>query len=144
MPLPGVMVDNDGQGSHVDHPNANPVRVSSPQEIAAFFRGLGKHVVSFAGFGELGYEEKGVVPRIAREVLAPWPPGRVIVCCGTLLRVGGESGIAAVYEVARALGMETAGIHPSVALGFAETHRLSPFCDRAHWVHDDTWGVTRD
>ena len=77
---------------------------------------------------------------IAREVLGEWPASEVVVHTGTLLRVGGHDGIAEVYASARELGIETTGIHPSVALGFAETHRVSPYCDHVFFVEDETWG----
>jgi len=56
------------------------------------------------------------------------------------LRVGGHDGIAEVYTVARELGIETTGIHPSVAMNFAETHRVSPACDHVFFVADQSWG----
>ena len=120
-----------GSGSH---------RLSSTGEIRRFFESRDKHVISFAGFGELGYEEDGIVERIVGEVVAPWQPEQLIANCGTLLRVGGEDGIARVYRVARSLGIETTGIHPGIALEFAATHRVSPDEDTAFFVADATWG----
>lgn len=64
----------------------------------------------------------------------------LVVHAGTLLRDGGLDGIAEVYAVARELGIETTGIHPSVAWRFAHTHRVSPFCDHVFFVEDLTWG----
>ena len=107
-------------------------RIEHASTIRRFFGALGKHVVYFAGYGELGYEEAGVVQKIARQTLVEWPPSKIVVHTGTLLRVGGCHGIAEVYTVARELGIETAGIHPSVAQGFAETHRVSPYRSEAH------------
>ncbi len=115
-------------------------RVEPDDKIRQFFAGLGKHVLYFAGYGELGYEEEGRVRRIARQVLGQWPPSEVVAHTGTLLRVGGHDGIAEVYAVARELGVETTGIHPSVAMDFAETHRVSPYCDHVFFVADKTWG----
>lgn len=109
-------------------------------EIARFFGGRGKHVIYFAGYGELGYEEGQCVRRVALQVLADWPPAAVIVHTGTLLRRGGHDGIAEIYAVARELGIETTGIHPSVAFDFAETHRVSPHCDHVFFIADETWG----
>lgn len=77
---------------------------------------------------------------ITHIVLADWTPADVVVHSGTLLRVGGHAGIAEVYSVARALGFTTTGIHPSVAMEFAETHRVSPDCDYPFFVEDATWG----
>lgn len=42
--------------------------------------------------------------------------------------------------IAKELGIETSGIHPSVSRSFAETHRVSPHCDHVFFVEDETWG----
>ena len=115
-------------------------RTMSRARIRAYFRSRGKYVISFAGFGELGYQDPGIVERSIKEVLAPWPPGNVLVNSGTLLRQDGEDGIALVYSLAKELGIETSGIHPGVALEFADTHRVSPLCDQAFFVEDRSWG----
>ena len=115
-------------------------RISSAGEIRDCLSAIGKHVISFSGFGELGYEEEDVVERVARDILLPWRSHEILVNSGTLLRSGGQDGIAAVYAVARQLGIETTGIHPSIALDFSETHHPSPFCDRVFFVEDRTWG----
>lgn len=108
--------------------------------ITQFFNSLGKHVIYFAGYGELGYEDETCVRRVALQVLAEWSPTQVIVHAGTLLRRGGHDGIAQIYLIARELGFETTGIHPSVARAFAATHRVSPHCDHVFFVADNTWG----
>jgi hypothetical protein len=109
-------------------------------QIRRFFESRARHAIVFAGFGELGYQDPGVVDRVVREVLAPWRADEVIVVSGTLRRVDGHDGIAEVYAIGRQLGFETAGIHPSIALDFAETHTISPFCDHVFFVGDDSWG----
>lgn len=115
-------------------------RVEEAANVRRFFRGLRKRVVYFAGYGELGYEDEGRVRSIARRVLSEWAPSEVVAHTGTLLRAGGHDGVAEVYRVARQLGVETTGIHPSVAFDFAETHHVSPFCDHVFFVADETWG----
>jgi hypothetical protein len=115
-------------------------RIEHASVIRQFFSALGKHVIYFAGYGELGYEEEGRVQRIARQVLGEWSASKVVVHTGTLLRVGGHNGIAEVYTVARELGIETTGIHPSVAMNFADTHRVSPYCDHVFFAADESWG----
>lgn len=115
-------------------------RPVSPTDVRRFFRSLGRKVILFAGFGELGYQEEGVVERIAQEVLGSWPPDKAVVACGTLLRRGGHDGIARVYAVAKTLGFETSGIHPSIALEFSATHQVSPHEDHVFFVEDATWG----
>jgi hypothetical protein len=108
--------------------------------IQRFFGGRGKHVIAFAGFGELGYQDPTIVDRVVRSVLAAWEPHQVLVTSGTLCRANGHDGIAAVYAIAHGLGFGTAGIHPSVALSFAETHYVSAACEHVFWVEDSTWG----
>lgn len=114
--------------------------VEEASVIKQFFGKLGKHVIYFAGYGELGYEDVGCVQRIANQVLGEWTPSKVVVHTGTLFRVGGYNGVSDIYTVARELGIETTGIHPSVAQNFADTHRVSPYCDHAFFVADETWG----
>lgn len=114
--------------------------VETAAAIRAAFARLAKHVIYFAGYGELGYEQEGCVRRVAAQVLAGGPASELLVHSGTLLRTGGHDGIAEVYTLARELGIETSGIHPSVAMGFADTHRVSPFCDHVFFVEDATWG----
>jgi len=115
-------------------------RVEGASAIRSVFESLGKHIIYFAGYGELGYEEEGRVRSITREVLGAWRATEVVVHTETLLRTGGHDGIAEVYALARELGIETTGIHPSVAMRFADTHRVSPYCDHVFFVEDETWG----
>src|SRR5947208_2938872 len=114
--------------------------VESATAIRNFFTSRHKHVVYFAGYGELGYELEERVRSVASEVLQGWSAASVLVHAGTLLRVGGHDGIAQVYPVARRLGIETTGIHPSVAMAHGDTHRVSPYCDHVFFVEDVTWG----
>jgi hypothetical protein len=114
--------------------------VSDSAAIRRFFDGLRKHVIAFAGYGELGYERREVVREVALGVLAEWDPSDVVIHSGTLLRVGGHAGIAEVYTIARELGITTTGIHPSVAMQFGDTHRVSPDCAHVFFVQDTTWG----
>jgi len=114
--------------------------VETAASIRAAFAHLAKHVIYFAGYGELGYEQEGRVRRVAAQTLAGRPASGLLVHSGTLLRVGGHCGIAEVYSLARELGIETSGIHPSIAMGFADTHRVSPYCGHVFFVEDVTWG----
>lgn len=115
-------------------------KVEEASSIRRFMAALNKHVIYFAGYGELGYEEEGSVRSVARRVLSEWEPDKVLVHSGTLMRLGGQDGIAEVYRVAQELGIETTGIHPSVAMEFADTHRVAPECDHVFFVEDTTWG----
>jgi hypothetical protein len=114
--------------------------VEEPEAIQRFFASLCKHVLYVAGYGELGYEDEGRLRGIARHVLGSWNRDEILVHAGTLLRVGGPDGVAEIYGIARELGIETSGIHPSVAMDFAETHRVSLDCDHVFFVEDATWG----
>jgi hypothetical protein len=113
---------------------------TSASDIKRFFAAQSKYVISFAGFGELGYQDAGVVAHVAEEVLGHADLGRVLVNGGTLLRTDGQNGIGQIYRIAKEFGIETSGIHPSVALGFMKTHYPSPFCDHVYYIEDDTWG----
>ena len=123
-------------------PGLDPRRwtVSDPRAIVRFIRGLGAHVIYVAGYGELGYEDPGLVERVVAEALAGRSPSETVLHTGTLLRVGGEDGIAGALRVARARGVVTTGVHPSVCVPFASTHRVSAECDHVFFVEDGTWG----
>jgi len=136
MPKVDIEAGIESQASTAD----NVPRPTPGEEIRRFFHSRKKHVVSFAGFGELGYEDPTVLVRVVQEVLDPWRSQDVLVNSGTLLRVGGEDGIAEIYALAKARDVETSGIHPSVALRFADTHRVSPYADHVFFVDDPTWG----
>jgi len=110
-----------------------------PEAIQRFFAQTRKHVIYFAGYGELGYQDPDCVRRITRQILSALPVSSVLVLCGTLLRCDGLDGISDAYAVAKELGFETAGIHPSVARQYGDTHRVSPYCDHVFFVRDDTW-----
>lgn len=108
--------------------------------IEAFFRGRGKRVVTFAGFGELGYEHPDRVSDIVRSIIGQYDPADMIVNTGTLLSNHMEDGIAMVLAVAKEFGCETSSIYPGIALRHAATHRPSPFADTRFFVDDHTWG----
>jgi len=69
--------------------------VTDESEIRAFFRRANRHVVHFAGYGELGYQDPTVVERVVAEVLGERPAAEVFAHGGTLLRAGGQDGSAA-------------------------------------------------
>jgi hypothetical protein len=118
--------------------------IQAPDSIRQFFTALGKQVVYFAGYGELGYQDEHCVRRVAEQVLANRDLSNVLVHGGTLLRERGHDGIAAIYAIAKELGADTSGIHPSVARRFYTTHRVSPNCDHVFFVQDETWGGLLD
>jgi hypothetical protein len=114
--------------------------VRSVEEIVAIFREWRKRVVTFLGFGELGYEDEEALARIVREELRRHCPNDSIINTGTLITQGFHRGIADAYEVAKEQGFTTTGVHPSVALCYAKKHYLSPYVDRVLFVCDATWG----
>jgi hypothetical protein len=104
------------------------------------FRSTGKHVLTFLGFGELGYEdEREFHTTVARE-LATYAPANTIVNTGTLVTVGFRRGIADVYELAKRMGFSTTGVHPSIALSSPKRHALSGWVDEVYFVRDESWG----
>ncbi len=119
-------------------------KVTPAGVIEQFFDALDKHLICFAGYGELGYEEPGCVRTVCMEVLDPLDRNAVVVHCGTLLREGGLNGIADVYQIARGMGFTTTGLFPSIALNFHETHRVAPDCEYPFFIEDTGWGGFRE
>jgi hypothetical protein len=115
-------------------------RLWSEHELVEVFRRSGKHVLTFLGFGELGYEDESELYRITVGELSRYAPQSTIVNTGTLVTLGFQRGIADVYECARRMGFMTTGIHPSIALNSPKKHALSPWVDEVFFVVDDTWG----
>src|SRR5262245_41680389 len=74
----------------------NP-RLWTEQEVVEVFKRTGKHVLTFLGFGELGYEDEPELLRITARELAHCDPNRTIVNTGTLITVGFRRGIVDVY-----------------------------------------------
>jgi hypothetical protein len=115
-------------------------RLWDERELLDVFRSTGKHVLTFLGFGELGYEnEREFHATVARE-LASYAPANTIVNTGTLVTVGFRRGIADVYELAKRMGFNTTGVHPSIALTSSKQHSLSGCVDEVYFVRDETWG----
>lgn len=115
-------------------------RVWTPEEVRLRLASIRKHRLAFGGFGELGYADEDLVRQTMNDVLGQWPSEDVLLIGGTLLREDGNAGIAVAFEIARDRGVETVGIHPGIALRFAETHRISPYADHVYFVMDDSWG----
>lgn len=114
--------------------------VWSVDGLVAQIRSTGKNLVTFLGFGELGYEDVTAVKHYIERELAGMDPSSTTVVTGTLVTAGYETGIAMAYEVAWLKGFETVGVHPSVALRSRPSYFLSAFVDCAYFVEDDTWG----
>jgi hypothetical protein len=116
------------------------IAVLEPDEVVRGLRTGRKRVVTFAGYGELGYQDEPSLERATASVLRSFDPATTIVNTGTLLTEGFKAGIAAIYPVARGLGFETVGIHPSIALVHPKRHALAQAVNRVYFVGDPTWG----
>lgn len=114
--------------------------VLDPAAAVERFAKAGLRVVTFAGFGELGYQDEAQVRRICEEELDRLSPSDAIINTGTLITQGFRRGITIVYELARSRGFMTTGVHPSVALTQPHRHDLAPGVDDVIFVSDATWG----
>lgn len=115
-------------------------RLLTDADVVALFREKRKRVVTFLGFGELGYEDDEELRRLCERELRRHAPDDTIINTGTLVTLGFRRGIADVYEIARRMRFATTGIHPSVSLRSEKPHALSMFVDETFFVEDDSWG----
>jgi len=115
-------------------------RVCSVDEVISLFRQRYRRVVTFLGYGELGYEDPGAFQTIARREIAAFDSQEVVINAATLVTFGFAHGIADIYEIARSQGFRTSGVYPSVSLGSAESHGLSGFVEDIYFIEDQTWG----
>ena len=109
-------------------------------EVVNVVNALGKTMVTFGGFGELGYDDEAQVLKLCSHELDRHDPACTAVATGTLVTQGFRTGIAMVYALARARGFQTVGIHPSVALHHPKHHAIAPGVDMIFFVDDATWG----
>src|SRR5215813_10648176 len=96
------------------------------EEIAAFFKGKQKAVLTFVGYSDAGYEDEASMLKQAERVLDEYDPAKTIVNIGAT-----PEGIGAVYELARRKGFFTTGIVSSQAKGYKV--KLSPYVDQAFY-----------
>ena len=99
----------------------------------AGFDAHGKTVLTFVGYSGAGYEHPSAMLALAERVLGDFEPATTLVAIGAT-----PDGIGAVYELARRLGFETAGIVSTQARQTGAV--LSAFVDRVWFVDDDRWG----
>lgn len=104
----------------------------SPAGTQAFFKSLGKRVLTFFGYS-VDYENQEAMLAIARKGLSRVPPDAVVINIGAT-----ASGIGAVYPLAKAMGFTTTGIVSSVAAEHMED--ISEAVDHVCFVADTQWG----
>jgi hypothetical protein len=104
----------------------------TPEETQAFFRSLGKKVVTFFGYSA-DYENEEAMLAIAKDMLSDYSPEIFLVNIGAT-----AGGIGAVYPLAKEMGFTTTGIVSSVAAEYMEY--ISEFVDHVCFVSDTQWG----
>jgi len=105
----------------------------TPDEVAAFFKGQGKTVLTFIGYSGLQYEDEDRMLQVAREVLSGYSPKT------TLVNIGATAvGIGAVYPLARSLGFTTTGIVSTKSL--KDPDEISEAVDHICFIRDTQWG----
>ncbi len=125
----GVLV-NEGENEKVGSYATDPLPVK--EVIKEIYR-LGKKILLFSGYSELGYENPKVFDAVVREKLSKLDPAEYAVCIGAT-----EEGIGKAYGVAKEMGFETIGIVSTLAL--SSIGHFSKDCDRIYIVNDDQWG----
>jgi hypothetical protein len=104
----------------------------TPPETQAFFKSLGKKVITFFGYS-VDYENEESMLAIAKDVLSEYSPEKFLVNIGAT-----AGGIGAVYPLAKALGFITTGIVSSVAAEYMEY--ISQDVDHVCFIADTQWG----
>lgn len=94
-------------------------------------KGRGKQIVTFIGFSGAGYENQEALLKTLNAELSVLDPKKTIINVG-----GTPDGIGTVYEMAKKMGFETAGIVSTQA----KAEWISPFCDRTYMIKDASWG----
>ena len=118
--------------------------IHSPEEVVRIFLRKRKRVVTFLGYGELGYADTDALMSVISKELDRFDPASTVVNTGTLVTAGYRRGIVDVYEAASRRDFETTGIHPSIALTVRGSYGLSWLVHETYFVHDETWGGLSD
>jgi hypothetical protein len=108
-------------------------KISTTEEMKAFFQGTGKTVLTFVGYSGVDYEDQGAMLTHAEHILSQFDPAKTIVNIGAT-----SEGIGRVYEIARHKGFVTTGIVSTQAKQAKVP--LSPYVDFVFYVQDATWG----
>jgi hypothetical protein len=112
----------------------------SADQLIRQFRATYPRVVTFLGFGELGYHDLSAFEDIVTRELARFDPGDWVVNTATVVTKGFERGVADVYEIASRLGFRTSGVYSAIALRTPALHYASAFVQDIYFVDDPTWG----
>ena len=121
-------------------PLPKKIKIWKSESLIKEFKGKKKKVITFLGFGELGYNEPRVFNQIVRNELSEFDPKKYLVNTGTLITSGFENGITDVYRIAKRMAFGTTGVHPSIALESRSSYFLSVYEDYPYFVLDNTWG----
>ncbi len=104
----------------------------TPAETQAFFRSLGKKVVTFFGYSA-DYENKKVMLKTAKDALSLYSPKNVLINIGAT-----SGGIGEIYPLAKKTGFTTTGIVSRVAMEHLEY--ISNAVDHICFIADTQWG----
>ncbi len=108
-------------------------REATSAQIGAWLRGSDLKVLTFVGYSGAGYQDPAAMRAAAEQVLARHDPARTVVNIGAT-----ESGIGAVYALAKQRGFRTMGVVSTLARDAGEP--LSPCVDQVFFVRDAQWG----
>ena len=111
-----------------------------PAEVKQLYADRYQHVLTFLGFGELGYSDIDRFTRIVELELDRVQRDASVVNTATLVTDGFEPGMADVYAIAHRMNLRTAGLFPRIALNSPGRYSLSAFVDDVYFVNDNTWG----
>jgi hypothetical protein len=117
----------------------NP-RFYEPAEVKELYANRYRYVLTFLGFGELGYNDVDHFARIVEQELDRVRQDEYVVNTATLVTEGFEPGTADVYAIAHRMNFRTAGLFPRIALNSPEQYSLSAFVEDIYFVNDTTWG----
>jgi len=107
-------------------------RSMTPNETHVFFNSLGKKVISFFGYSD-NYENEKAMLNIVKDVLSEYSPETSLVNAGAT-----NSGIGAVYPIAKAMGFITTGVVSSLVIEYLDD--ISNAVDYVCIVRDNAWG----
>lgn len=117
------------------------VKTLAAEQVIAYFeeqKKRGKFVLTFVGFSGAGYERLDLVRKKVARVLAKHDPKKTILNIGVT-----PDGIGQAYGWAKKRGFATTGIVSTQARQYDTP--VSPECDQAFFVEDDSWGgLTKD